>query len=104
MECPRCGSQFSIVGGEASTKTFHSKTCMLGYFELIERLCIGAFGSVWRAKDTKLDRIAAVKTPRKKQPDGKKWRICSSATLGRQLRYDAANIVGVHEVGNHRAN
>jgi serine/threonine protein kinase len=36
----------------------------LGKFELLEELGIGSFGSVFRARDTELDRIVAIKMPR----------------------------------------
>ena len=40
---------------------------VLGHFDLIAQVGSGAFGSVWRARDTKLDRTVAVKIPRKGQ-------------------------------------
>ena len=39
----------------------------LGRFELVERIGIGAFGEVWTAHDSELDRTVAVKIPRKDQ-------------------------------------
>jgi WD40 repeat protein/tRNA A-37 threonylcarbamoyl transferase component Bud32 len=35
----------------------------LGKFQLLERVGLGAFGSVWRARDTSLDRVVALKIP-----------------------------------------
>ena len=35
----------------------------LGRFELIERLGVGGFGSVWKARDKELDRTVAIKMP-----------------------------------------
>ena len=35
----------------------------IAHFELIEQLGVGAFGSVWKAKDTQLDTVVAVKIP-----------------------------------------
>ena len=37
----------------------------IGHFDLVDRLGIGSFGSVWKARDTELDRTVAVKIPRK---------------------------------------
>ena len=34
-------------------------------FNLVARLGVGAFGTVWKAHDTKLDRTVAVKIPRR---------------------------------------
>ena len=39
----------------------------IAHFELIELLGQGAFGSVWKARDTKLGRIVALKVPRRGQ-------------------------------------
>jgi serine/threonine protein kinase len=36
----------------------------IGRFELIETVGIGAHGTVYKARDTQLDRIVAVKVPR----------------------------------------
>ena len=36
---------------------------------VVEQLGHGAFGTVWKARDTKLDRVVAVKIPRKGQLD-----------------------------------
>jgi WD40 repeat protein len=35
----------------------------IGKFQLLERIGLGAFGAVWRARDTALDRIVALKIP-----------------------------------------
>src|SRR5262249_33392267 len=43
--------------------TTTSGTRPLGKFQLLERVGVGAFGAVWRARDTELDRIVALKIP-----------------------------------------
>jgi serine/threonine-protein kinase len=63
LSCSSCGSNFRLVGDRASTfeRPVVGKTA--AHFQLIGKLGAGAFGEVWRAKDTKLDRIVAVKIP-----------------------------------------
>jgi len=63
--CLSCGSSFST--SDLATKSSHGPTppfAKLGRFDLQALLGQGAFGSVWRAHDTELDRDVAVKVPR----------------------------------------
>ena len=63
LTCPSCGSNFNLLGEETIThEGVEIKT--LGHFELIDQVGAGAFGSVWMARDTQLDRTVAVKVPR----------------------------------------
>src|SRR5262249_26496115 len=59
--CPGCGSSFR--GREARQTTPTGTKRPLGKFQLLERVGLGAFGAVWRARDTELDRIVALKIP-----------------------------------------
>lgn len=70
----------------------------MGRFELIERIGVGGFGSVWKARDKELGRTVAIKIPlatRKSSDDQEKF--FREARAAAQLRHP--NIVSVHEVG-----
>ena len=70
----------------------------IGHFNLVERIGVGAFGSVWRALDSELDRTVAVKIPRKGQLDPEETeQFLREARAAAQLRHP--NIISVHEVG-----
>ncbi len=97
VECPSCGSRFSLTGGDTGTSDANTIT-RLGHFELVERLGMGAFGAVWKARDAQLGRIVAVKIPRRGALDAvEKEKFLREARSMAQLRHP--NIVPVHEVG-----
>ena len=69
VDCPSWGSCFNLASdGETMT---HEATGMrlIAHFELVEQIGIGTFGVVWKARDTELDRIVALKIPRESQVD-----------------------------------
>ena len=68
VQCASCGSKLSLVADQTLTYT-ETETKTIGHFELVDEIGSGAFGSVWMAKDTQLDRSVAVKIPRKGQLD-----------------------------------
>ncbi|HEV3261906.1 MAG TPA: protein kinase [Gemmataceae bacterium] len=59
--CPACGSSFRVR--EARQTVSAAPMRPLGKFQLLERIGVGGFGAVWRARDTTLDRIVALKIP-----------------------------------------
>jgi hypothetical protein len=63
LKCGACGIHFSLVDQSQATRTAPSLS-KLGRFELVERLGVGGFGSVWKARDKELDRTVAIKIPR----------------------------------------
>ncbi|HEV3236221.1 MAG TPA: serine/threonine-protein kinase, partial [Gemmataceae bacterium] len=59
--CAGCGGSFRVCDAQMATTAEAMRS--LGKFQLLERVGLGAFGAVWRAHDTKLDRIVALKIP-----------------------------------------
>ena len=97
MKCSACGRRVNLSTDDANTYTTPAVK-QIAHFELIERLGIGAFGSVWKARDTKLDRAVAIKIPRKDKIEPVEVdRFLHEAKAAAQLRHP--NIVSVFEVG-----
>jgi eukaryotic-like serine/threonine-protein kinase len=96
--CPLCGSSFrQETESTASWRSLRGR--QLGRFELIEAVGVGAFGSVYKARDPQLDRVVAIKIPRA-------GNLAEQANLDRFLREGRSvaqlhhpTIVPVHEVG-----
>src|SRR6185503_646910 len=97
ITCPSCGSQLDPKSGE--TVTYKPETRqVIGRFELLEHVGRGHFGNVWRARDTQLKRIVAVKIPRTADlTESDRVLFLREAQTAAKLRH--ANIVTVHEVG-----
>lgn len=98
VDCPSCGSSFSLVDPEETrscrAQTFES----IAHFDLKERLGMGAFGAVWKARDTELDRTVAIKVPRKGQFSGEESeKFLREARAAAQLSHPG--IVTIYEVG-----
>jgi WD40 repeat protein/serine/threonine protein kinase len=94
--CPGCGSSFRLRDAHVTSTTAGMRP--LGKFELLERVGLGAFGAVWRARDTELDRIVALKIPHTglltAQTDLERFH--REARSAAQLRHPG--IVSIHEV------
>ena len=96
--CPSCGSSFRLEG--SSTTSHAPRTGQkIGKFEIMETIGVGAFGTVYKARDPELDRIVAVKVPRSGNlaDDHDRDRFLREARSVAQLRHPS--IVPVHEVG-----
>ena len=94
--CPACGSTFRLQDARF-TDTLSPMRC-LGKFQVIERVGAGSFGAVWKARDTELDRIVALKIPNPglmSSEEGRQ-RFFREARAAAQLRHPG--IVTVHEV------
>jgi tetratricopeptide (TPR) repeat protein len=97
LTCSACGSHFSLVDQSQATSVAPSLSTM-GRFELVERLGVGGFGTVWKARDKQLDRTVAIKIPRQAgmSPEDQE-KFFREARAAAQLRHPS--IVSVHEVG-----
>src|SRR5437764_531084 len=61
VHCPECGGSFRVAG--PSSVATVEEVRLLGRFQLLGRIGCGSFGVVWRARDTALDRVVALKIP-----------------------------------------
>jgi serine/threonine protein kinase len=96
VTCSSCGSAFHLVDRAEGEAAQPLKS--LGRFELLSRLGMGGFGTVWKARDTELDRTVAVKIPRKGQLNAVEVeQFFREARSAAQLKHP--HIVQVHEVG-----
>lgn len=96
LRCGRCGSRFSLT--DDANPTGLQPGTSIGVFQLQNLLGEGAFGQVWRALDTRLDRPVAIKFPRLGSPS-----TTASSMLIREARSAARiqhpQIIRVHEIG-----
>jgi tRNA A-37 threonylcarbamoyl transferase component Bud32 len=94
--CPSCGGSFKVR--DARPTHTQDPTRPLGKFQLLERVGSGAFGAVWKARDTTLDRVVALKIPHTGQlgDPAERERFQREARAAAQLRHPG--IVPVHEV------
>ena len=94
--CPSCGA--AIGRGDPGTGV-EQPPRSLEQYELFEELGRGAFGTVYRARDTELDRIVAIKIlhPSYREAPGVVHRFLREARSVAQLTHP--NIVPIHEFG-----
>ena len=100
MSCESCGSHFNLVE-DPDVKTLVSKIQTIDHFTLLGEVGTGAYGTVYKATDTKLDRTVAVKIPRKQNMTAEdQEQFLREARAAAQLAHP--NIVTVHEVGRDK--
>ena len=93
IKCDVCLSTFSIIGdSDALAPAVPLQT--VGHFELLSRVGVGGFGTLWKAHDAQLDRIVAVKIPRRGQlTSDQAEQFLKEARIAAQLKH--SNIVSV---------
>ena len=61
MHCDNCGNSFRLE--RVALGSTIDEIRIVGRFQLLDRVGQGSFGTVWRARDTQLDRLVAIKIP-----------------------------------------
>ncbi|MCI0651101.1 MAG: protein kinase, partial [Planctomycetes bacterium] len=99
VACPSCGSSITLESTQTRSLGVSDELRRIGKFEILEELGAGSFGFVYRARDTELQRIVAIKVPRPGSLDSQE----SVARFQREGRaaaqLDHPGIVAVHEIG-----
>jgi serine/threonine protein kinase len=101
MLCTGCGSSFRTSTVSTVSPTQAEETRRIGKLLLLQTVGTGAFGTVYKARDTDLDRVVAIKVPyaaRLGRTDSE--RFLREARSAARLRHPS--IVAVHEVVEHQ--
>jgi len=97
ISCSACGSGFKLVDDEGGAIGLHPGD-FVGRFKLQEPVGTGGFGVVWKARDPQLDRVVALKIPRRGElTSAEAESFLREARAAAQVRHP--NIVSIHEVG-----
>jgi serine/threonine protein kinase len=97
IPCRACNGRFSLAGDDPDLKAQEPLT-KIAHFELLQRLGMGSFGTVWKARDAKLERTVALKIPRRGNLNpAQVEEFLHEARVAARLRHP--HIVSVHEIG-----
>ncbi len=66
VHCDHCGNTFRLERMQHGLAIDEIR--LIGRFQLLDRVGQGSFGTVWRARDTQLDRVVALKIPTRTRP------------------------------------
>jgi serine/threonine protein kinase len=95
--CGACDGRFSLAGDDPKLKS-DQPVVQIAHFQIVERLGMGGFGTVWKAHDTELGRTVALKIPRRgRLAEDEIDEFKHEARVAAKLKH--ANIVSVHEIG-----
>ena len=99
ITCATCSRHFSLLDVGDTLRCPATSRRTIGGFQLIEQVGMGRYGTVWKARDLKLDRWVAVKIPRGSRLEAAEIeQFFREARAAAQIRHP--NIVSVHEVGS----
>jgi hypothetical protein len=99
--CSNCGTRVEVHPDATIAWGADGEKVRVGRFELLVSVGVGAFGTVYRARDSDLDRIVAIKVPRAGSlvTAADRDRFLRESRNVAQLQHPC--IVPVYEVGQH---
>ncbi|MFO0954398.1 MAG: serine/threonine-protein kinase, partial [Isosphaeraceae bacterium] len=95
VTCDACGSTFKVDAGDPAVAEGRGRDSTFGRFELFYPVGEGAFGTVYKAHDPRLDRFVALKVPRLGSA-AERDQFYAEARAAARLRHPS--IVTVYEV------